>query len=218
MLEHGQEAAIEPQFRARGKSNTPRSDTSRVRSEERPARARGLDGLRRHRMPVLVGAASVLPLPRDYLVTNDGLTVFVTAAYMLFGAVLGAAFGFLWKTAGGRGLEAGRSSRASAALSVILLLLVNFVLFSPAAASIALAVACAIVVILSGVSGAWSKRLAVPANPWTIGFLLGGFRSGSVGRSPKVDRRGTWRPSPRAMRPQSRSRHSGRGRSFTAIP
>ena len=117
---------------------------------------------------------SALPLPRDYLVTNDRFTVFVTAAYMVFGAVLGGAGGFVWKTAGRRGLEAEPVFRASATLGVVLLLLVNFILFSSVAGSIILAVACAVLVILSGVSGSWSKRLAAVANPWTAGFLLVG--------------------------------------------
>jgi arylsulfatase A-like enzyme len=122
---------------------------------------------------------SLIPLARGYSVTNDGFTVFVTAVYMVFGALLGGAVGFVLKTAARstdriRRLEAAPLFRAAATLSVVVAFWWNVAKFASVPVSIVLAAACAIVVMISAASADWSRRLATIANPWTVGFVLVG--------------------------------------------
>ncbi|HEX8986033.1 MAG TPA: sulfatase [Bryobacteraceae bacterium] len=118
-----------------------------------------------------------LPLVGGYYITNDDFTLFVTAVYLVFGALSGAAAGLLLRFAGrslprfGR-FTADRLLRAATALGVALALVFNFVFYARSPGPIALAAVWAVLILLSTGSSRWARRLAAFANPWPACFVL----------------------------------------------
>jgi len=118
-----------------------------------------------------------LPLVGDYYVTNDAFTLFVTALYLAFGALSGAAAGLLLRAAGralprlGR-LPAGRLLRAATTLGVAVTLLANFVRYAPELGLLALGAIWIVMIVLSTGSGTWARRIGALANPWPACLVL----------------------------------------------